>query len=49
MVVFNLFWGVKLFVDGNIMVNVDKEGKVELKVVFVIVGMYEVMVLVGND
>lgn len=31
------------------MVNVDKEGKVELKVVFVIVGMYEIMVLVGND
>lgn len=48
-VVFNLPRGVKPLADGNIMVNADKEGKAELKVVSVTAGTYEVTASAGND
>ncbi|EIP3359368.1 inverse autotransporter adhesin FdeC [Escherichia coli] len=48
-VVFNLPRGVKPFADGNIMVNADKEGKAELKVVSVTAGTYEITASAGND
>lgn len=49
MVVFNLPRGVKPLADGNIMVNADKEGKAELKVVSVTAGTYEITASAGND
>lgn len=48
-VVFNLPRGVKPLADGNIMVNADKEGKAELKVVSVTAGTYEITASAGND
>ncbi|EPD1070175.1 inverse autotransporter beta domain-containing protein [Escherichia coli] len=48
-VVFNLPRGIKPLADGNIMVNADKEGKAELKVVSVTAGTYEITASAGND
>lgn len=48
-VVFNLPRDVKPLADGNIMVNADKEGKAELKVVSVTAGTYEITASAGND
>ncbi|MFP1452567.1 hypothetical protein ACLB1N_16805 [Escherichia coli] len=40
---------IKPLADGNIMVNADKEGKAELKVVSVTAGTYEITASAGND